>query len=1049
MAIALGPKTTATPWTSAGGGLDWVKYATLGGQRVYDGEWVSYIFNAKDYPGWYKHRKSIAPNETDLYSEFTSEENEQTEYWVKDGNTWTYTFNVYDDTVPYYVWEDEVPGFTGDHTKDNILYIEPDETGKLPAVVSILNTSELKTGSLTIEKSAPGAGRSFLFTVILAGDKISGTQKFGDVAFNEGVGTFTLSDGESVEISGIPVGTAYGVDESNSYGYTPSWSGAAVSGIITEENKDLSLFCLNTLPPPPPREYVDLTVTKIVTGHYSHANPFTFTASFSGLDPYAEYQYTAAGVSGSFTASETGEAYVTFALADGESASFLQIPEGAQYQISEDGGDWTASYLITDSAGGSSIVSTGGSAGIGKPLNTALETADRGENITVAYTNVLEKTEDISIKKVVVVPEGEQAPDASFTFTVNFEGLTPGAYYNSDVGTIRADADGVAERSFSLKAGEQFFFYGLPVGATYRFTEAAGPYTAAFVVEDANGGTSIVTPDGVNAKSRLDLATGTETVDEDESIVVTFTNTPVPLRDIDVQKIWNDANDQDGMRPKSIDVQLTANGKALGSPVTLTRSMGWAYTWTDLDKLDEAGNEIDYAVEELTIGNYTSKVTGDMTAGFTITNTHDPEKTKVPVSKVWSDKENQDGKRPESVTVVLLADGEIADRIVLRKANQWSHVFEDLPKYNSGKEIAYTVREESVSDYTAAIGGDAAEGFVVTNTHEPETTTISGRKIWKDDNDRNQIRPASVTVRLRANGVEIAHADVSAQTNWSYSFSDLPVYKDGAKIVYTVSEDAVPGYTTKILDNYNIENSYTPGKTGVSVTKVWDDQNDRDHMRPLEIKVQLLADGKKLGDPVVLNKANNWSYNWTDLDDSKDGKPITYTVREVSVKGYTSELTGSAATGFVLINHHTVVPETEILVRKLWDDRNNMDRIRPSEIQVQLYANGRRLGAPVSLSSANNWRYIWTGLPESENGRAIVYTVRETAVRGYTGELTGSAATGFTLINHHTPGVKPGIMPRTGENYLLPVTIPLMGVGGLGMILSVIFGKKRKSRKSK
>ena len=199
----------------------------------------------------------------------------------------------------------------------------------------------------------------------------------------------------------------------------------------------------------------------------------------------------------------------------------------------------------------------------------------------------------------------------------------------------------------------------------------------------------------------------------------------------------------------------------------------------------------------------------------------------------------------------------------------------------------------------------------------------------------------------------------------------------------------------------------------------------------------------------MLNKANNWSYNWTDLDDSKDGKPITYTVREVSVKGYTSELTGSAATGFVLINHHTVVPETEILVRKLWDDRNNMDRIRPSEIQVQLYANGRRLGAPVSLSSANNWSYIWTGLPESENGRVIVYTVRETAVRGYTGELTGSAATGFTLINHHTPGVKPGIMPRTGENYLLPVTIPLMGVGGLGMILSVIFGKKRKSRKSK
>ena len=40
-------------------------------------------------------------------------------------------------------------------------------------------------------------------------------------------------------------------------------------------------------------------------------------------------------------------------------------------------------------------------------------------------------------------------------------------------------------------------------------------------------------------------------------------------------------------------------------------------------------------------------------------------------------------------------------------------------------------------------------------------------------------------------------------------------------------------------------------------------------------------------------------------------------------------------------------------------------------------------------------------------------------------------------------------VPKTGETNLLPVTIPAMGVSGLGMILSALFGKKRKSRKSK
>ena len=1009
-AVALGEKTLAYSPDITGAPLNWVKYAELSGRRVYDGEKIYSLWRAQDYPGWYKRQGSIAPNETDLYSEFTSEEEEQTEYWVKDGNVWSYTFNLYDDTKTYYIWEDPIDGFSakdGKGTASDPIVLEPDpDTNQIPAVASILNTRPQETGSITVNKVVSGSGGgSFRFVVTLTGDEITGTQKFGDVTFNKGVGYFFLSHGESMTLSDIPVGTSFTISEEPSGGYTCSWS-ETPSGTIVLADQAFSFTCTNNPPPPPPPPpgYVDLHITKIVTGHYSHANPFTFTASFSGLNAYLEYQYSVAGVSKSFTASDTGEAYVTFDMADGEQTDFYDLPVGSTYQISEDGGDWTASYLITDSAGGSSIVSTGGSAGIGKPLNTALETANSGEDITVAYTNVLEKTEDISIKKVLDVPAGEEASDDSFTFTVNFENLTPGAYYNSDIGTIRADADGFAARSFSLKAGEQFFFYGLPVGASYRFTEAANPYIAAFVVEDANGGKSIVQPDGANAKSRLDLATGAETVDEDESIVVTFTNTPVPLRDIDVQKIWDDANDQDGIRPKSIDVQLTANGAAYGSPVTLTRSMGWAFTWTDLDVYDDAGNEIAYAVEELSIKGYTSARTGDMTEGFTITNTHKPETTQVPVRKVWNDADNQDGKRPESITVNLLADGEKISSAVLSEYNSWSAVFEDLPKFKQGVEIVYTVTEDSVSAYALEIAGAAADGYGLTRSYEPETTSVSGHKIWKDDDDRDRVRPESVTVRLRANGKEVAQAVVSEKTDWAYSFTDLPVYEKGVEIVYTVSEDAVSGYTAKILDNYDIENSYTPGKTGVSVTKVWDDQNDKDHMRPLEIKVQLLADGEKYGEPVVLNADNNWIYSWTGLNEKNEGKVIAYTVEEIAVEGYETELVGNAETGFVLINHHTVEepPKTGVSVQKIWDDLNDHDGLRPKEIQVQLLADGEKLGDPVVLNAANKWAFTWSDLDESRDGKPITYTIEEIAVEGYETEVIGDAWKGFILINHHT-----------------------------------------------
>lgn len=51
---------------------------------------------------------------------------------------------------------------------------------------------------------------------------------------------------------------------------------------------------------------------------------------------------------------------------------------------------------------------------------------------------------------------------------------------------------------------------------------------------------------------------------------------------VSVNKVWDDSDDQDGLRPNSIDVQLYANGKKSGDVVTLTAADNWTYTWTNL-----------------------------------------------------------------------------------------------------------------------------------------------------------------------------------------------------------------------------------------------------------------------------------------------------------------------------------------------------------------------------------------------------------------------------------------------------------------------------------
>ena len=52
------------------------------------------------------------------------------------------------------------------------------------------------------------------------------------------------------------------------------------------------------------------------------------------------------------------------------------------------------------------------------------------------------------------------------------------------------------------------------------------------------------------------------------------------------------------------------------------------------------------------------------------------------------------------------------------------------------------------------------------------------------------------------------------------------------------------------------------------MTKVWDDNNNQDGIRPAEIKVQLYANGTPVGNETVLNEGNAWSHTFTDFTSS-------------------------------------------------------------------------------------------------------------------------------------------------------------------------------------
>ncbi len=94
----------------------------------------------------------------------------------------------------------------------------------------------------------------------------------------------------------------------------------------------------------------------------------------------------------------------------------------------------------------------------------------------------------------------------------------------------------------------------------------------------------------------------------------------------------------------------------------------------------------------------------------------------------------------------------------------------------------------------------------VFNEKKTEKLNIQGQKTWSDENNKLGLRPEKIAINLLADGNKIDTVEVTSENNWTYEFSNLPKYKDGTAIMYTISEEPVDGYTSTI-DGYNVVNT--------------------------------------------------------------------------------------------------------------------------------------------------------------------------------------------------------------------------------------------------
>ena len=509
-----------------------------------------------------------------------------------------------------------------------------------------------------------------------------------------------------------------------------------------------------------------------------------------------------------------------------------------------------------------------------------------------------------------------------------------------------------------------------------------------------------------------------------------FTNTYTPAKtEVPVKKVWKDENNQDGKRPTSVTVKLLADGQDTGKTLELNAANNWAGSFTNLDA-DKGGTPIKYTVVEVTVTGYTSDVTGDAASGFTITNSYSPETVDVKATKNWDDANNQDGKRPTKITINLLADGQKVDSKEVQAAadGTWTVEFTKLAKYKDGKEITYTVTEDAVAEYESTI-----TDFTITNKYAPKAIDYKVTKVWNDANNQDGKRPESVTVQLykkvgdadpvavEGKKLTLTAKDKTDANTWVASFTNLPQYEAGKEITYSIKEVDVPaGYEASVTGQV-VTNTHNPDTVILSGTKVWKDNNNQDGKRTKSVKVQVL-NGDKVVQEIEVSEATGWKFESKALPKYENGTEIKYTVKEVVVAEYKSEVTDHKDGKYTITNKHTPL-KTAVKGKKIWDDANNKDGIRPASITVKLLADGKDTGKTAIASEATGWTYEFTELERYKDtkGTEFKYSVVEVPVDGYTSEVEG-----FNITNTHTPEKptpgKPNEPGKPGQKPRLPNT---------------------------
>lgn len=457
--------------------------------------------------------------------------------------------------------------------------------------VNVLNIRN-KASSLTVSKTVDGndrdSNKSFEFTVVFNDTTINGT--YGDVEISDGVGTFSLKNGETSVLENIPTGTEYTVTEADysADGYETStngglgWSvGNTVSGAIRGDNSSTAQF-KNTR-----NTYGALKISKTVDGNSGDVTKeFRFTI-------YVQENNGLGRMNGQFGDVTISSGYGSFTLKAGESVTLTGLPNGTAYSVSED--DYTSDGYITKSTGASGTIKGYPEGSIFEPQEAAFTNTRDTAALSVCKKlsgNAVDKTKrfDFTVTLTRVDDSGNTVTDESLT------GQYGDVYFTKGVATIQ------------LKGGEKVLIKDVQDGTGYMVTEA--DYSGDGYTTTVNGAlsnttagifdvTAPATAEFTNTRSAVGNLSVTKRISGDAAVSISSFDATVTLSDKNISGTYGDMTFINGVAAIKLEADQTLIATGLPN--------GVKYTVTEAD-YSRAGYSTSYVGDKGTISEGTTQV---------------------------------------------------------------------------------------------------------------------------------------------------------------------------------------------------------------------------------------------------------------------------------------------------------------------------------------------------------------------------------------------------------------------------------------------------------